>query len=151
MDYLALSGRDDSHIENVRRYLSAQGLFRTQNTPPPEFTTSLSLNLGTVTPSMAGPKRPQDRVPLSGMKSHWRESLNAPLGHQGHGINPSRNSTRVEVRGKGCTLGHGDVVIAAITSCTNTSNPNVMVAAGLVAKNAHDKGLKIKPLSLIHI
>ena len=145
LDYLALSGRDDSHIENVRRYLSAQGLFRTQNTPPPEFTTSLSLNLGTVTPSMAGPKRPQDRVPLSGMKSHWRESLNAPLGHQGHGINPSRNSTRVEVRGKGCTLGHGDVVIAAITSCTNTSNPNVMVAAGLVAKNAHDKGLKIKP------
>ena len=94
---------------------------------------------------MAGPKRPQDRVPLSGMKSHWRESLNAPLGHQGHGIDPSRNSTRVEVRGKGCTLGHGDVVIAAITSCTNTSNPNVMVAAGLVAKNAHDKGLKIKP------
>ncbi len=145
LDYLALSGRDDSHIENVRRYLSAQGLFRTQNTPPPEFTTSLSLNLGTVTPSMAGPKRPQDRVPLSGMKSHWRESLNAPLGHQGHGINPSRNSTRVEVKGKGCTLGHGDVVIAAITSCTNTSNPNVMVAAGLVAKNAHDKGLKIKP------
>ncbi len=145
LDYLALSGRDNSHIENVRRYLSAQGLFRTQNTPPPEFTTSLSLNLGTVTPSMAGPKRPQDRVPLSGMKSHWRESLNAPLGHQGHGINPSRNSTRVEVRGKGCTLGHGDVVIAAITSCTNTSNPNVMVAAGLVAKNAHDKGLKIKP------
>ena len=145
LDYLALSGRDDSHIENVRRYLSAQGLFRTQNTPPPEFTTSLSLNLGTVTPSMAGPKRPQDRVPLSGMKRHWRESLNAPLGHQGHGINPSRNSTRVEVRGKGCTLGHGDVVIAAITSCTNTSNPNVMVAAGLVAKNAHDKGLKIKP------
>ena len=145
LDYLALSGRDYSHIENVRRYLSAQGLFRTQNTPPPEFTTSLSLNLGTVTPSMAGPKRPQDRVPLSGMKSHWRESLNAPLGHQGHGINPSRNSTRVEVRGKGCTLGHGDVVIAAITSCTNTSNPNVMVAAGLVAKNAHDKGLKIKP------
>lgn len=145
LDYLALSGRDDSHIENVRRYLSAQGLFRTQNTPPPEFTTSLSLNLGTVTPSMAGPKRPQDRVPLSGMKSHWRESLNAPLGHQGHGINPSRNSTRVEVKGKGCTLGHGDVVIAAITSCTNTSNPSVMVAAGLVAKNAHDKGLKIKP------
>ena len=145
LDYLALSGRDDSHIENVRRYLSAQGLFRTQNTPPPEFTTSLSLNLGTVTPSMAGPKRPQDRVPLSGMKSHWRESLNAPVGHQGHGIDPSRNSSRVEVSGKDCTLGHGDVVIAAITSCTNTSNPNVMVAAGLVAKNAHEKGLKIKP------
>ncbi len=145
LDYLALSGREESHIENVRRYLTAQGLFRTQTTPSPKFTTSLSLDLGTVTPSMAGPKRPQDRVPLSGMKSHWRDSLNAPVGHQGHGVDPSRNSERVGVSGKDCTLGHGDVVITAITSCTNTSNPNVMVAAGLVAKNAHEKGLKIKP------
>ena len=145
LDYLTLSGRDESHIENVRRYLTAQGLFRTQTTPSPKFTTSLSLDLRTVTPSMAGPKRPQDRVPLSGMKSHWRDSLNAPVGHQGHGVDPSRNSERVGVRGKDCTLGHGDVVITAITSCTNTSNPNVMVAAGLVAKNAHEKGLKIKP------
>ena len=145
LDYLTLSGREESHIENVRRYLTAQGLFRTQTTPSPKFTTSLSLDLRTVTPSMAGPKRPQDRVPLSGMKSHWRDSLNAPVGHQGHGVDPSRNSERVGVRGKDCTLGHGDVVITAITSCTNTSNPNVMVAAGLVAKNAHEKGLKIKP------
>ena len=145
LDYLKLSGREESHIENVRRYLTAQGLFRTQTTPSPKFTTSLSLDLRTVTPSMAGPKRPQDRVPLSGMKSHWRDSLNAPVGHQGHGVDPSRNSERVGVRGKDCTLGHGDVVITAITSCTNTSNPNVMVAAGLVAKNAHEKGLKIKP------
>ena len=145
LDYLSLSGREDDHVENVRRYLKAQGLFRTDSTRSPNFTTSLSLNLSTVTPSMAGPKRPQDRVSLSEMKSHWRESLNSPVGHQGHGIDNSRNDIRCEVSGKNCDLGHGDVVIAAITSCTNTSNPSVMIAAGLVAKNAFDRGLQIKP------
>jgi len=145
LDYLLLSGREDDHVENVRRYLKAQGLFRTDSTRSPNFTTSLSLNLSTVTPSMAGPKRPQDRVSLSEMKSHWRESLNSPVGHQGHGIDNSRNDIRCEVKGKNCDLGHGDVVIAAITSCTNTSNPSVMIAAGLVAKNAFDRGLQIKP------
>ena len=145
LDYLLLSGREDDHVENVRRYLKAQGLFRTDSTRSPNFTTSLSLNLSTVTPSMAGPKRPQDRVSLSEMKSHWRESLNSPVGHQGHGIDNSRNDIRCEVKGKNCDLGHGDVVITAITSCTNTSNPSVMIAAGLVAKNAFDRGLQIKP------
>ena len=145
LDYLLLTGREEDHVENVRRYLKAQGLFRTESTRSPNFTTSLSLNLSTVTPSMAGPKRPQDRVSLSEMKSHWRESLNSPVGHQGHGIDSSRNDIRCEVRGKNCDLGHGDVVIAAITSCTNTSNPSVMIAAGLVAKNACEKGLQIKP------
>tara|TARA_A200000113_G_scaffold116988_1_gene104925 strand:- start:770 stop:2734 length:1965 start_codon:yes stop_codon:yes gene_type:complete len=145
LDYLLLSGREDDHVENVRRYLKAQGLFRTDSTRSPNFTTSLSLNLSTVTPSMAGPKRPQDRVSLSEMKSHWRDSLNSPVGHQGHGIDNSHNDIRCEVKGKNCDLGHGDVVIAAITSCTNTSNPSVMIAAGLVAKNAFDRGLQIKP------
>ena len=145
LDYMTLSGRESTHVENVRRYLTAQGLFRTDSTPSPEFTTSLSLDLDTVTPSMAGPKRPQDRVSLSEMKDHWRESLNAPIGHQGHGIENSQNEVRCDVPDKGFNLGHGDVVIAAITSCTNTSNPSVMVAAGLVAKNAHDRGLTIKP------
>ena len=145
LDYLLLSGREDDHVENVRRYLKAQGLFRTDSTRSPNFTTSLSLNLSTVTPSMAGPKRPQDRVSLSEMKSHWRESLNSPVGHQGHGIDNSRNDIRCEVKGKNCDLGHGDVVITAITSCTNTSNPSVMIAAGLVAKNAFDRDLQIKP------
>tara|TARA_B100000965_G_scaffold90471_2_gene73664 strand:+ start:7467 stop:10154 length:2688 start_codon:yes stop_codon:yes gene_type:complete len=145
LDYLLLSGREEDHVENVRRYLKAQGLFRTDSTRPPKFTTSLSLNLSTVTPSMAGPKRPQDRVSLSEMKSHWRKSLNSPVGHQGHGIDNSQNDIRCEVRGKNCDLGHGDVVITAITSCTNTSNPSVMIAAGLVAKNAFDRGLQIKP------
>ena len=145
LDYMLLSGREDDHVDNVRRYLKAQGLFRTNSTPSPNFTTSLSLDLSTVTPSMAGPKRPQDRVSLSEMKSHWRESLNAPIGHQGHGVDPSQNKDRHEVTGKNCDLGHGDVVITAITSCTNTSNPSVMVAAGLVAKNAFERGLRIKP------
>lgn len=145
LDYMLLSGREDEHVENVRRYLTAQGLFRTEITPSPKFTTSMSLDLSTVTPSMAGPKRPQDRVSLSEMKSHWRNSLNAPIGHQGHGVDPSQNEARHEVEGKDCDLGHGDVVITAITSCTNTSNPSVMIAAGLVAKNAFELGLSIKP------
>ena len=145
LDYMLLSGRDPSHVENVRRYLAAQGLFYSESTPTPEFTSSLSLDLGTVDPSLAGPKRPQDRVPLSEMKSHWRSSLNAPLGHQGHGVDPSENDASVAVAGLGSMLGHGDVVIAAITSCTNTSNPSVMIAAGLVARNARARGLSIKP------
>ena len=145
LDYMKLSGRDESHVENVRRYLSAQGMFHTDSSLTPSFTSSLTLDLGTVVPSMAGPKRPQDRVSLSEMKSHWRGSLNSPVGHQGHGIDPSRNGDRSEISGRGCSLSHGDVVIAAITSCTNTSNPSVMVSAGLLAKKARSKGLSIKP------
>ena len=103
------------------------------------------MDLATVEPSLSGPKRPQDRVSLSEMKTHWRTSLNAEMGHQGHGIDPSRNSDSSPIEGRGSDLKHGDVVIAAITSCTNTSNPSVMIAAGLVARNARSRGLKIKP------
>jgi aconitate hydratase len=145
LDYMLLSGRDPSHVEDVKRYLSAQGLFNSDSTPAPEFTSSLSLDLGTVEPSVAGPKRPQDRVALADMKSHWRSSLNAPFGHQGHGVDPSRNDVSVPIAGRDADLGHGDVVIAAITSCTNTSNPSVMIAAGMVARNARSRGLSIKP------
>ena len=145
LDYMLLSGREPSHVEDVKRYLSAQGLFYTDSTPSPLFTSSLSLDLSTVEPSLAGPKRPQDRVPLSEMKSHWRKSLNAPIGHQGHGIDPSQNDASAAIAGRDTELGHGDVVIAAITSCTNTSNPSVMIAAGLLARNARVKGLSIKP------
>ena len=145
LDYMLLSGREPSHVEDVKRYLSAQGLFYTDSTPAPLFTSSLSLDLSTVEPSLAGPKRPQDRVPLSEMKSHWRKSLNAPIGHQGHGIDPSQNDASAAIAGRDTELGHGDVVIAAITSCTNTSNPSVMIAAGLLARNARVKGLSIKP------
>ncbi|MBJ36697.1 MAG: aconitate hydratase AcnA [Euryarchaeota archaeon] len=145
LDYMLLSGRDPSHVENVKRYLEAQGMFHTNTTPAPQFTTSLSLDLSSVEPSLAGPKRPQDRVDLSAMKSHWRTSLNAPIGHQGHGVDASRNDDSAAVDGRECELNHGDIVIAAITSCTNTSNPNVMVAAGLLARKARELGLSIKP------
>ena len=145
LDYMLLSGREPSHVEDVKRYLTAQGLFYSDSTPTPGFTSSLSLDLSTVEPSLAGPKRPQDRVSLSGMKSHWRSSLNAPFGHHGHGVDPSCNDATAPITGRNSELGHGDVVIAAITSCTNTSNPSVMIAAGLVARNARSRGLTIKP------
>ena len=140
-----LSGRDTDHVEDVKRFMSAQGLFYEQSSTTPKFTSNLELDLFTVEPSLSGPKRPQDRVSLSEMKSHWRTSLNAETGHQGHGIDPSRNSDSSSIEGRGCDLNHGDVVIAAITSCTNTSNPSVMIAAGLMARNARSRGLKIKP------
>ena len=145
LDYMLLSGREPSHVEDVKRYLTAQGLFYSDSTPTPGFTSSLSLDLSTVEPSLAGPKRPHDRVSLSGMKSHWRSSLNAPFGHHGHGVDPSCNDATAPIAGRDSELGHGDVVIAAITSCTNTSNPSVMIAAGLVARNARSRGLTIKP------
>ena len=145
LDYLILSGRDTDHVEDVRRFMSAQGLFYEQSSTTPKFTSNLELDLRTVEPSLSGPKRPQDRVSLSEMKSHWRASLNAETGHQGHGIDPSRNSDSSPIEGRGCDLNHGDVVIAAITSCTNTSNPSVMIAAGLMARNARSRGLQIKP------
>ena len=145
LDYLKLSGRDDSHVRDVKRFLSAQGLFYTDSSPTPKFTSEIELDLESVETSLSGPKRPQDRVSLSDMKSHWRNSLNSPVGHQGHGIDPSRNEEKYRIDRRGCDLGHGDVVIAAITSCTNTSNPSVMIAAGLLARNARDRGLSIKP------
>ncbi len=143
--YLRLSGRDEAHVRNVESYYKAQGLFRTSDTPDPVFTDTLELDLGDVDPAMAGPKRPQDRVNLSAMKSHFQASLTKPLGHAGHGLSEGELGTKVEVAGTDFSLRHGDVVIAAITSCTNTSNPAVMLAAGLVARNAVAKGLTAKP------
>ena len=148
LDYMRLSGRDEGHIQDVKSYLQEQGMFWTTDSPTPEFTSSLHLDLSDVEPALAGPKRPQDRVDLSAMKSHWRESLNAEIGHQGHGVSPSENNRTIQVsdpNGDDFELGHGDVVIAAITSCTNTSNPSVMIAAGLLARNARSLGLKVKP------
>ena len=145
LDYMTLSGRDTDHVEDVKRFMSAQGLFYEQSSTTPKFTSNLELDLGTVEPSLSGPKRPQDRVSLTEMQPHWRASLNAEMGHQGHGIDPIRNSDSSPIEGRGCDLNHGDVVIAAITSCTNTSNPSVMIAAGLVARNARSRGLEIKP------
>ena len=148
LEYMRLSGRDENHIIDVKNYLKAQGMFWTPESSTPEFTSTLSLNLSDVEPALAGPKRPQDRVNLSSMKSHWRESLNAEIGHQGHGVDISETNRSVEISppdGSNFELQHGDVVIAAITSCTNTSNPSVMIAAGLLARNAKLRGLKVKP------
>jgi len=148
LEYMRLSGRSEEHVEDVKRYLSAQGMFYTTDSTTPEFTSNLTLDLGDVEPAMAGPKRPQDRIDLSAMKAHWRESLTAPIGHSGHGANPSESERQIEVTGSdGNTynLKHGDIVISAITSCTNTSNPSVMLGAGILARNAVEKGLKVAP------
>ncbi|MEX0591683.1 MAG: aconitate hydratase AcnA, partial [Xanthobacteraceae bacterium] len=117
----------------------AQGLFRTAATPDPVFTDMLSLDLKDVEPSLAGPKRPQDRVPLSGVKAGFAEAMDKEFRKS------AELTKRFKVKGKKFDLGHGDAVIAAITSCTNTSNPSVMIGAGLLARKARQKGLKVKP------
>jgi aconitate hydratase len=144
--YLRLSGRSEQTIERVEAYNKAQGLFRTSATPDPEFTDYLELDLGTVEPNLAGPKRPQDRIPLRKMKATFRDTLTAPVGPGGYGLSEEQVASRVMIGTNGHTMeiGHGMVVIAAITSCTNTSNPSVMIAAGLVAKKAVERGLKVQ-------
>ncbi|MEC7983844.1 MAG: aconitate hydratase AcnA [Myxococcota bacterium] len=145
LDYMRLSGRTEEHIANVRRYYTSQGMFHTENTPDPYFTDTLSLDLGTVVPSLAGPKRPQDRIRLTDMTQAFEAALTAPIGHSGHGVLTDDTQTEQPVEGTDYSLSHGDVVIAAITSCTNTSNPGVMLAAGLVARKARRLGLQVKP------
>ena len=147
LDYMRLSGREEADIQNVEAYYRAAGLFLDKNTPEPVFTDTLELDLSTVVPSLAGPKRPQDRSDLTDMKADFQRSLTAPVGHKGHGLTDDQLDSKVTVTANGETfeLTHGDVVIAAITSCTNTSNPSVMLAAGLLARNAVARGVKIKP------
>jgi len=145
--YLRNTGRTEEEVDLVERYMKEQGLFRTRDSAEPVFTDTLELDLGTVEPSLAGPKRPHDRVPLKSMKDSFRKSLVAPVKERGFGLGPDdlpRTAT-VEMKGETSTLGHGAVTIAAITSCTNTSNPSVMLGAGLVAKKAVARGLKVKP------
>jgi aconitate hydratase len=149
--YLRLTGRPESLVTLVERYTKEQGLFRTDETPEPEFSDVFTLDLGDVEPSLAGPKRPQDRVPLARMKQAFHESLRAPAEQRGYGLSDeslSRGSaahTANGVRDDSGDIGHGSVVLAAITSCTNTSNPSVMLAAGLLAKKAVERGLHVKP------
>ena len=138
LHYLARTGRTAEEVDVVERYAKEQGLFRTDDTPEPRFTDTLELDLSTVEPSLAGPKRPQDRIALGQMKDAFEGALRAPVGNSGFGLDDDEVQKRMN--GK---LGHGAVVIAAITSCTNTSNPSVMVAAGLLAKKAVEKGLKV--------
>ena len=138
--YLQLTGRDPDLITLVEAYCKEQGMFRTDTSPDPFFTDTLELDLATVEPSLAGPRRPQDRVPLAQAKSAFQESL--PSLMKG---GPPDKTVSVQLNGARATLGHGTVVISAITSCTNTSNPSVMIGAGLLAKKAAEKGLKAKP------
>ena len=173
LKYLRLSGRSEHHVRLVEAYTKEQGIFRTDATADPAFTDTIELDLGTVEPSLAGPKRPQDRVPLSKAKTMYREALAADLAKLGtpaaaahlkeatkvsatpalapgavivaDGEEVARDGVKVEYNGQSFTLRHGAVVIAAITSCTNTSNPSVMLAAGLLARNAVKKGLSRKP------
>tara|TARA_R110002020_G_scaffold50844_14_gene144026 strand:- start:3725 stop:6424 length:2700 start_codon:yes stop_codon:yes gene_type:complete len=139
LNYLRSTGRDPGRVELVEAYAKAQGMFRTDDTPDPVFTDTLGLDLGDVVPSIAGPKRPQDRVTLTDAKSAFEAAMGTEWNKAGE------IGKRVPVPGRDHDLGSGDVVIAAITSCTNTSNPSVMVAAGLVARNAIAKGLTVKP------
>jgi aconitate hydratase len=137
--YLKDTGRPVETIKLVEAYAQAQGMFRVKTTPDPMFTDVLKLDLATVEPSLAGPKRPQDRVALKDVNSGFAVCMDKEF-NKGNELHK-----RGRVEGKNFDLGHGDVVIAAITSCTNTSNPNVMIGAGLLARNAVAKGLKPKP------
>jgi aconitate hydratase len=164
LNYMHLSGRKDDHIALVKAYAQAQGLWHDENTPPAEFTTTLELNLADVRPSLAGPKRPQDRVLLQDVKKSYHEAIGALTSNRASNNDASSfqneggasavgnlannifsTGVRVEKGGESFLLGDGAVVIAAITSCTNTSNPAVMLGAGLLAKKAAAKGLKAKP------
>jgi aconitate hydratase len=138
--YLRLSGRDEDRIALVEAYAKAQGMWRDTDTPDPVFTDTLELDLGTVLPSIAGPKRPQDRVLLKDAAAAFKTELTKSLGVPANDV-----GTKVKVEGRNFEITHGDVVIAAITSCTNTSNPSVLVAAGLVARKARALGLTVKP------
>ena len=137
IDYLKLTGRDEERIALVRAYAMAQGLWRDPDSPEPLFTDTLELDMSSIEPSLAGPKRPQDRVLLGDVD----EQFNAELDGTYHKV----NDPRVSVEGEQFDFGNGDVAIAAITSCTNTSNPSVLIGAGLVARKAREKGLKVKP------
>ena len=137
--YLTVSARSQERVDLVEAYAKAQGLYRTAETADPVFTDTLELDLATVVPSMAGPKRPEGRIALPDVGAGFRIALGAEY-------RKTENQTeRFPVEGRDYALGHGDVVIAAITSCTNTSNPNVLIGAGLLARKANELGLKVKP------
>jgi aconitate hydratase len=162
LDYLEFTGRDAERVALVEAYAKEQGLFHDETTPEAEYSDQLELDLGSVEPSLAGPRRPQDRVALGAVKSSFLAELPSLLAKpakgaapapttvgrwEGEGGHPANSSPEIatEVDGVPCTLRHGSIVIAAITSCTNTSNPSVMLAAGLVAKKAVARGLTTKP------
>ncbi|SFK68194.1 aconitate hydratase AcnA [Methylocapsa palsarum] len=137
--YLTTSARTPARVALVEAFARAQGLYRTKNSPDPVFTETLELDLASVAPSMAGPKRPEGRIPLGSVGAGFKNALETEY------KKPGASGQRFKVAGKNFDLGHGDVVIAAITSCTNTSNPSVLIGAGLLARNAVAKGISVKP------
>ncbi|MCC6626278.1 MAG: aconitate hydratase AcnA [Chloroflexi bacterium] len=143
--YLRATSRPADLVDLVERYCKAQGLFRTNGTPDPVFSENVELDLATVEPSLAGPKRPQDRITLGGVKTAFAQSLAAPLNQRGFALPEAALAQTARVRDNGQThdIGHGAVIIAAITSCTNTSNPSVMLGAGLLAAKAVERGLRV--------
>ncbi|MBE0683147.1 MAG: aconitate hydratase AcnA [Anaerolineales bacterium] len=145
--YMRLTGRSEETIARTEAYMHAQGLFREANSPDPEFTDTLELDLASVVPSLAGPKRPQDRVALTDMQDTFRKALTAPVKDRGYELSGDALNREATFGTNGGTqkMRHGAVVIAAITSCTNTSNPSVLIAAGLVARKAVERGLNVKP------
>ncbi|MEM9066540.1 MAG: aconitate hydratase AcnA [Planctomycetota bacterium] len=155
IDYLRFTAKSEAEAELAEKYAKANNFWWEPGTPDPEFASVLELDLATVQPSLAGPKRPQDRILLANMQPEFERALNAENGPQGLGVDASKNDATGTVKhtedrpgetpGTESTIGHGSVVIAAITSCTNTSNPDVMVAAGLVARKANALGLTRKP------
>ena len=146
LNYLRATGRPEAVVKRVEAYHKAQGMFRTDDTPDPMFSDTLELDLSTVQPALAGPKRPQDRVNLADMQTTWQKTLQAPIKDRGFELKEDELNTAVPIPNMdGQTLSHGDVTIAAITSCTNTSNPSVMIAAGLLARKANERGLRSQP------
>ena len=146
LKYMKLTGRDEEHIELVKEYLQQNHMFFDVEKEDPEYTDVIDLDLSTVEASLSGPKRPQDLIFLSDMKKEFEKSVTAPAGNQGHGLDQSEFDKKAEINfndGSKATMKTGDIAIAAITSCTNTSNPYVMLGAGLVAKKAVEKGLKV--------
>ncbi|MBK1643296.1 aconitate hydratase 1 [Thiocapsa imhoffii] len=142
LDYLRLTGRDEAQIALVEAYCKAQGTWHTSDAPEAEYSETLALDLGDVVPSLAGPKRPQDRVPLTEMATHFPSALAALKAERNI---PDKGPARIEMAGQPVTITDGSIVVAAITSCTNTSNPSVMLAAGLVAQKAVALGLTSAP------
>jgi len=140
--YLELSGRDPAHIEMIKAYAKEQGLWREEGEPDGYYTDVLELDLGDVEPSLAGPKRPQDRIPLKNAKTRYREVLGPMVEERG---DKGSGEAQVNMEGQEFAMSDGAVLIAAITSCTNTSNPAVMVGAGLLSRNARERGLTVKP------
>ncbi|HEX7056638.1 MAG TPA: aconitate hydratase AcnA [Bacilli bacterium] len=146
LNYLRATGRSEEQVALVEAYYKAQGMFRTDSTPAPQFTDTVELDLSTVVPSLAGPKRPQDRIDLTNMKQAFNEIARRPIEKGGYGLSEEKINQVVDIRhanGQTSKMGTGAVTIAAITSCTNTSNPSVMLGAGIVAKKASERGLKV--------